>query len=210
MNRFPKVHAAARGRGARGRNGAQRAALAIAVLGAALGALALWPAPARALINPRYTVVDRMRERGMVLVLRASAPHDGRRTAEVVETLAGDAPAEKKLIVDFSNAEDLADDKVTGAFGGAPSTLTIGGSGTAVTVGALTGGTAHAVEVNGTGAYTVNGAGTFTGGTTLKGGCTVNLGASTVGTYPAVTSGPFGTGTITLDTSVNIVTFPTV
>jgi hypothetical protein len=81
--------------------------------------------PAGALINPRYTVADLTRDSGLVLVLRASAPQDGRLAAEVVETLAGTAPAEKQLTFDFTNAEDLAEDKVTGAFCGAKTALAV-------------------------------------------------------------------------------------
>ena len=92
---------------------------AIPVLGAALAALAVAPAPARALINPRYTVADLVRDSGLVLVLRAGAPQDGRLTAEVVETLVGPAPSEKKWVFDFRDAEDLSEDRVAAAFRGA-------------------------------------------------------------------------------------------
>lgn len=79
--------------------------------------------PARGLINPNYTVVDLLRQSGTVVVLRVSAPRQGRMDAEVVETLAGQAPADKELSLDFSEAEDLDEDDVTAALGGAKTAL---------------------------------------------------------------------------------------
>ena len=81
----------------------------------------LWIAatPARALINPNYTVVDLVRDSGQVFVLSVSAPQSGRVEAEIVEALVGDVPAERKLSFDFSDAEELTEDDVAAAFGGA-------------------------------------------------------------------------------------------
>jgi hypothetical protein len=87
--------------------------------------LLLLPALAWALINPKYTVVDLMRDSEQVFVLRVSAPQGGRMDAEVVETLAGAAPAEKKLVFDSSDAQDLPEDKVAAAFGGSKSALAV-------------------------------------------------------------------------------------
>lgn len=83
---------------------------------------AVWiPAtPARALINPNYTVVDLVRDSGQVFVLRMSAPQSGRVEAAIVEALVGNMPAERKLSFDFNDAEELTEDDVASAFGGAP------------------------------------------------------------------------------------------
>jgi hypothetical protein len=93
--------------------------------GLAVAALLLVSQPAGALINPKYTVVDLMRDCRLVLVVRVSVPADGVMTAEVVETLAGEPPAEKKLTLDFSKAEDLAEERVNGAFGGEKTALAV-------------------------------------------------------------------------------------
>jgi hypothetical protein len=99
---------------------------ALRLLAAALAAVAaLAPAAAHALINPRYTPADLVRDSGLVLVLRASAPRDGRVTAEVVEALVGTPPSHKALVFDFADAEDLAEDRVAGAFGGAKTALAV-------------------------------------------------------------------------------------
>lgn len=86
---------------------------------------------------------------------------------------------------------------LSGDFTGTASTLTIAGSSTIAKIGALTGGTAHALEVNSTtgGSFSFNsGLSTFTGGTTVTAG-TVNV--STAGV--AATSGAFGTGALLLN-----------
>lgn len=70
------------------------------------------PLSALALINPKYTVVDLMRDCGQVYVLRLDTPKGGKVTGEIVETLAGNRPADKKVIFDFSNATDVPEDKI--------------------------------------------------------------------------------------------------
>ena len=89
------------------------------ILTAALLATALLASPAPALINPDYTVVDLVDDSSVVLILRASAPRDGRMTAEVVEALVGKAPGQKTLTFNFRDAEGSAAVKLRGAFGGA-------------------------------------------------------------------------------------------
>jgi hypothetical protein len=84
----------------------------------AMLALAL-PQLVCALINPKYTVVDLVRDSGRIAVLRVSAPNDGLLRAEVVEVLAGEAGGERTLTFDVSDAQDLSEDDVTAAFGGA-------------------------------------------------------------------------------------------
>lgn len=117
MARRPKPRSPAGTRAERSR--AARRAAARLTCGVAAALLALVPAPARALINPRYTVVDLVRDSRAVLVLRASAPQDGWIVAEAVETLLGAAPAETKFVFDYSDAVELTEDRAVAAFGGA-------------------------------------------------------------------------------------------
>lgn len=78
-----------------------------------------------ALINPKYTVTDLVRDSSAVLVLRVSSPKDGRMTATAVEALVGAAPAEKPLTFDLADAEDLDEDRVAAAFDGAGSAMAV-------------------------------------------------------------------------------------
>jgi hypothetical protein len=93
-------------------------------LGAAIVALVILTPVATGLINPKYTPVDLVRDSSAVLVLRATAPQDGRITAQVTQVLAGVAPAQK-LTFDFNDAQDLSADKVTAAFGGQDSAAAV-------------------------------------------------------------------------------------
>ena len=79
---------------------------------------------------------------------------------------------------------------LSGALTGTASTVTLAGSSTNARIGALTGASAHAFEVDNSGTVTFNGASTFTGGVTVTNGVAV---ASTTGGV-AGTSGPLGTG----------------
>ncbi len=92
-----------------------------------LAVLAAWATlaavvPAGALINPNYTPVDLVRDSGRILVLRATAPEGGTVKAEVVEVLAGEAPASKALTF---TADGDAGDRVASAFGRAESALAV-------------------------------------------------------------------------------------
>lgn len=81
---------------------------------------------------------------------------------------------------------------LSGALTGTASTVTIAGSSTNARIGALTGGTAHAINVNSStgGSFLFNGASTYSGGTTITNG--VAIVATTAGV--AGTSGALGTG----------------
>lgn len=85
--------------------------------------LCLGAAPAQALINPNYTVVELVRDSGQVLVVRASAPQAGQFQADVVEALVGQMPAKRQLTFDFREAEELDEQDVLRAFGGAPAAI---------------------------------------------------------------------------------------
>jgi hypothetical protein len=87
--------------------------------------LLAFAAGARALINPKYTVSDLTRESRQVLVLRAAAPQDGKLAAETTDTVLGDPPSAKALTFDFSEAQDLTEDQVAAAFGGAKTALAV-------------------------------------------------------------------------------------
>lgn len=90
---------------------------------ALLVVLALLPGSALALINPKYTVVDLIRDCGQVYVLRVNAPADGKCEAEIVEALLGEMPAQKRLSLDASNAAELPEEKLAGAFAGTKTAL---------------------------------------------------------------------------------------
>jgi len=81
--------------------------------------------PARALINPNYTVVDLVRDSGRVFVLRVSAPEAGQVKAEIVEALVGEIPAERELVFDFNDAEELSEYDVSNAFGEARTAVAV-------------------------------------------------------------------------------------
>jgi len=85
---------------------------------AAAMTIALLASPTLALINPDYTVVDLVDDSSVVLVLRASAPEDGRMTAEVLEALVGKAPGFKTLSFSLPDVKDPIAVKLRGAFGG--------------------------------------------------------------------------------------------
>jgi len=72
---------------------------------------------ALAVINPRFTPANLVRDSARILLLKVSAPQDKRVAAEVVETLRGPAFAEKKLKLDFGEAKELDEDDVGAAFG---------------------------------------------------------------------------------------------
>jgi hypothetical protein len=88
-------------------------------------ALVALPATAFALINPQYTVTDLLKDSGAVYVLRVTAPADGKVSAEIVEALVGELPAAKKLTFDFTGAEDLPEETLSAAFGGAKTALAV-------------------------------------------------------------------------------------
>jgi len=100
----------------------RRALLSIVLCTVALCNLTI---PARALINPNYTVVDLVRDSGQVLVLRVSAPEGGLVKAEVVEALVGEMPAERELSFNFGDAEELTEHNVARGFRGAPHALAV-------------------------------------------------------------------------------------
>src|SRR5207248_2694999 len=62
-----------------------------------------------------------------------------------------------------------------------------------------------AISQSGTGTLKLSGANTYSGGTTITGG-TLALGSDSVLTLGVITSGPVGTGTLTLDGTINPVT----
>jgi hypothetical protein len=81
-------------------------------------ALATFLAPALGIINPRFTPADLIRTSSQIILLRVFAPQEKYVEAEVVETLQGEALDEKKLKLDFADAEDLSTDEITDALGG--------------------------------------------------------------------------------------------
>ncbi|MFO8015283.1 MAG: VCBS repeat-containing protein [Phycisphaerae bacterium] len=86
------------------------------LLAAALAVCLARPAPG--IINLRFTPADLVRLSGQIFLLQVSAPVDGRLRARVVETLKGDAPAGKTLVLDASEAEQLREADVAAAFAG--------------------------------------------------------------------------------------------
>ena len=105
----------------------RRSAMAMRAAAWAIGPLCvmLLPVAALALINPKYTVVDLVRDSNQILVVRVSAPRDGKMSGEVTGALAGQAPAEPKAVFDYSEAENLTEEKIVAAFGGAKTALAV-------------------------------------------------------------------------------------
>jgi autotransporter-associated beta strand protein len=81
---------------------------------------------------------------------------------------------------------------ITGAFG-----LTVGGAGD-TTISSVIGTTSGTLTKDGAGILTLSGANTYSDGTTLSAGSLV-FGSSTVGSPGSVTSGPVGTGKLTIN-----------
>jgi autotransporter-associated beta strand protein len=81
---------------------------------------------------------------------------------------------------------------ITGAFG-----LTLGGAGD-TTISSVIGTTSGTLTKDGAGILHLSGANTYSGGTTLSAGSLV-FGSSTVGSPGSVTSGPLGTGKLTIN-----------
>ncbi|MBM4041700.1 MAG: VCBS repeat-containing protein [Planctomycetes bacterium] len=80
---------------------------------------------ALSVINPRFTPANLVRDSGQILLLRASAPRGKLLEAEVVETLRGQAPAEKKLSLHIGDEAELEEDDVAAAFGEAKAATAI-------------------------------------------------------------------------------------
>jgi hypothetical protein len=78
--------------------------------------LALAVLPAFGLINPRFTPTELVRSSEQVLLLKVSVPKDNVVAAEVVETLRGTAPAEKKMSLHLEANGELNEETVQAAF----------------------------------------------------------------------------------------------
>lgn len=72
---------------------------------------------ASGVINPNYTPSDLIRQAARVYFLEISVPKDHVLKGEVKETLAGNPPAEKTILLDLSGALELTEEGVIGAFG---------------------------------------------------------------------------------------------
>ncbi|MEI6536908.1 MAG: hypothetical protein WCN98_16300, partial [Verrucomicrobiaceae bacterium] len=68
----------------------------------------------------------------------------------------------------FNNGTGTSAAVVSGAFTGTAGTLELAGTTPTVTIGSLTGATAHALQLSGSGTYNLNGTSTFTGGVILN------------------------------------------
>ena len=80
--------------------------LVIALAGTAFG-----------IINPRFTPTDLVRGSSDVYLLDVRAPEKGEVSAEILETIKGKPPAEKKLVFSYSDAKELTEEQLAQAFG---------------------------------------------------------------------------------------------
>ena len=74
-------------------------------------------APSTALIDPNTTLVELVSQSRAIWRVRVSRPDDGQLKAEVVDALVGEAPADKALVLDTADAQDLDEEKLASTFG---------------------------------------------------------------------------------------------